>query len=203
MNCISKKILFLVVIVSYFTFSTLAQSTDSTKTSKKVEKSGFNTPFIYLGLNVGASSYVDINLITGVQLTERINIGLAGKYQYYSLGGSPNIGFSTHIYGGGVFLQTSIIKDFRSFIKKLKSHSGLYIHAEYELLSLSESYFSKDTTETNSDSRFWLQNILVGPGYINRFNKSSIFATLLWNINNTTTNPYEYPLFRVGFTYGF
>ncbi|MCK7534642.1 MAG: hypothetical protein MZV63_28380 [Marinilabiliales bacterium] len=88
---------------------------------------------------------------------------MAGKYQYYSLGGSPNIGFNTHIYGGGAYLQTAIIKDFRKFIKKLKTYNGLYIHAEYELLSLSESYFSKDSTDTNSDSRFWLQNILVGP----------------------------------------
>ena len=176
MNYFTKKILFLLLLIVLLQFTVYAQKKDSTGVQNKTIKNGFSTPFIYLGLSVGASAYIDLSLITGVQITERINLGFAGKYQYYSLGGSPSTGFSTHIYGGSIYLQTAIIKDFRNIIKKVKSHNGIYIHAEYELLSLNETYFELTTSESNVDNRFWLNNIIVGPGYINHFNRSSISA---------------------------
>jgi hypothetical protein len=202
MNQLTIKNLLTTTIIVLSTMYSMGQKNDSTLIKQNLKKE-FNPPFFYVGLSVGASAYLDMNILTGVQVTERINIGLSGKYQYYSSGGNPEIGFSTHIYGGSVFVQTAIIKDFRNLIKKLKTHNGIYIHAEYELLNMDESYFNSDLTETNLENRFWLKNIVVGPGYINRFNKSSIFAMILWNVDIAKENPYEYPQFKVGFTYGF
>jgi len=198
MNCFTRTIALLLFLSITLITNIIAQKQDSTIVAQG-DKKGFNPPFLYLGLSVGASAYLDMNLLTGVQITERINLGFSGKYQYFSSGGSPEIGFSTYIYGGSVFLQTAI----RNLIKKVKTHNGIYVHVEYELLNLSESYFNPDISENSSEERFWLKNIIVGPGYINRFNKSSIFAMLLWNIDRSKNNPYEYPQFKVGFTYGF
>jgi len=202
MNFFAKNIAIILFLSIVLANNGLAQKKDSTIVIQN-DKKGFNPPFLYLGLSVGASAYLDMNLLAGIQITERINLGFSGKYQYFSSGGSPEIGFSTNIYGGSVFLQTAIIKDFRNLIKKVKTHNGIYVHAEYELLNLSESYFNPDISENSSENRFWLKNIIVGPGYINRFNKSSIFAMLLWNLDRSEKNPYEYPQFKVGFTYGF
>lgn len=201
MNKLHRKIILILTFILLGQLNLIAQKPDNTEAKPKEKKQGFSTPFVFIGLNIGASAYVDINLISGIQINERINAGLSGKYQYYSIGGAPDKGFNTHIYGGGVFLQVALIKDFRKYIKKIKTHNGIFVHAEYELLSLNESYFSSGLE--NSDKRIWLENILIGPGYINRFNRSSIFAMLLWNANKTSINPYDYPLFRVGFTYGF
>ena len=199
MNYLIKKISFLIVFIFVIQSIGISQNTDSTKVKTKVIKKGFAPPFIYLGLSVGASAYVDLNIVSGVQINERFNLGVIGKYQYYTLGGSLAKGFNTHVYGYGVFLQSAIIKDFRKFMK-LKVHSGLFIHTEYEMLNLNSSYF--EVSEDNDD-RFWLNDVIIGPGYYSRFNNSSIFAMLLWNINHDEKNPYEYPLFKVGFTYGF
>ncbi|MGE0088772.1 MAG: hypothetical protein AB7S50_04775 [Bacteroidales bacterium] len=202
MNWLTLKNLLFTSILLLSTIYSMGQKNDSTQVKQNLKKE-FNPPFVYVGLSVGASAYLDMSLLAGVQITERINIGFSGKYQYYSSGGNPEIGFSTHIYGGSAFVQTAIIKDFRNLIKKLKTHNGIYIHAEYELLNMDESYFNSDLTETNLENRFWLKNIVVGPGYINRFNNSSIFAMILWNVEKARANPYEYPQFKVGFTYGF
>jgi hypothetical protein len=202
MKCLVKNIHLLLFLLFVSIINLHGQNKDTTAVNQDLKK-GFNPPFFFAGLSVGASAYLDLNLLAGIQITERINLGFSGKYQYFSSGGSPEIGFSTHIYGGSVYLQTAVIKDFRNLIKKVKTHNGIYIHAEYELLNLSESYFNPDISENSSENRFWLKNIIVGPGYINRFNKSSIFAMLLWNIDITEKNPYDYPQFKVGFTYGF
>ena len=194
-----KKLAFTLVGIILLNLMVFSQNKESEET--KVDKKGFYPPFVYFGASVGASAYVDLNLAFGSQLTERINIGLSGKYQYYSLGGSVETGFSSHVFGGGVYLQFAVIKDFRNLIK-MKTHNGIFLHTEFEMLSLESSYFNSNPT-SNINGRFWLQNVLFGPGYINRFNRSSVFALLLWNINNSKENPYDYPQFKVGFTIGF
>lgn len=198
MNLFIKKILFIVTLIVVIQSVVLSQHKDSTTTQTKPIKKGFAPPYIYLGLSVGASAYVDLNIVSGVQINERFNLGIIGKYQYYTLDGTLAKGFNSHVYGSGIYLQSAIIKDFRKFMK-LKVHSGLFLHTEYELLNLNSSYF-----DINVDNdTYWLNNIIIGPGYYSRFNNSSIFALLLWNVNRSKINPYEYPLFKVGFTYGF
>ena len=125
MNYFFRKLLISLFLFFVIQYNAIAQKSDTTNVQSKNSKIGFATPFVYLGLSVGASAYVDLNLITGIQITERLNLGFSGKYQYYSLGGSPSTGFNTNIYGGSVFLQTAVIKDFRNIIKKIKTKKKL------------------------------------------------------------------------------
>ncbi|HAN19780.1 MAG: hypothetical protein A2X13_12415 [Bacteroidetes bacterium GWC2_33_15] len=200
MSAFFKNSLFVVILAALHLCAFSQDKKDETNKKEQVKK-GFSPPFIYVGATIGASAYVDVNITSGVQLNKRFNLGLAGKYQYYTLGGTIDKGFSSHIYGYGIYLQTAVIEDFRNIIK-LKTYSGLFLHAEYEMLNLNEAYFSDNDPINDTGDRFWLNNILVGPGYIGRFNNTGIFAILLWNVNPNDKNPYEYPLFKVGFTIG-
>jgi len=171
----------------------------------KEEKEKFK-PYLFTGgslwMGFGTYTFVDVNLVFGSQLTERINIGVSGKYQYIHDKRFINGNFETSVYGGSVFSQIAIIKDFRNLIK-VKAHSGILAHLEYEFLNTEYNYLYFNSTDLNN-SRYWLHNILIGGGYFQQMGKKSkSFILILWNLNPDDRNPYTYPQLRIGFNIGF
>jgi len=167
-------------------------------------------PYLFLGgslwMGFGSYTYVDVNLVFGSQLTERLSLGISGKYQYYKdKGGLSLTGnfqtFETNVYGGSVFSQFAVIKDFRNLVK-VKGHSGIITHVEYEFLNTDYNYIHFNDPNANRD-RYWLHNVLIGGGYFQKMGKkASSYIILLWNINKADDNPYEYPQIRIGFSVG-
>lgn len=184
----------------------LAQDKISDNKSKK-EK---NEPYLFWGgslwMGFGSYTYVDVNAVFGSQLTERLSVGISGKYQYYkdedrvALTGNFQT-FETNVYGGSVFSQFAVIKDFRNLFD-VKAHNGIIAHAEYEFLNTDYNYLHFNDTNTNRD-RYWLHNVLVGGGYFQKMGKkASSYIIILWNLNKAVDNPYEYPQIRIGFSVG-
>lgn len=150
-------------------------------------------------LGFGSYTFVDVNIVFGAQLTERISLGLSGKYQYSNDKRSINGNFETSVYGGSIFSQIAVIKDFRNLFE-VKGHSGIIAHIEYEFLNTKYNYIYFNDTDTNK-GRYWLHNILIGGGYFQQISKrAKSYIVILWNINKTVDNPYTYPQIRIGFT---
>lgn len=186
------------VLTMLLTFNTLAQDKNNAKDNDF-------KPYLFTGgslwLGFGSYTFVDLNLVFGGQLTKRINMGISGKYQYINDKRSINGNFETSVYGGSVFSQVAIIEDFRN-IFKVKGHSGIIAHVEYEFLNTKYNYlYFNDSNIDNS--RYWLHTILVGGGYFQHFGKKSkSFIIIIWNLNQTDRNPYTYPQIRIGFNLG-
>lgn len=196
---------FLLIIIFFISSFNQLEAQKKKDTDNKL-KEELKEPYFFWGgslwLGFGTYTYVDVNLTFGTQITERLSLGLSGKYQYYNQKGSVSSNyhtFETNVYGGSVFSQFQIIKDFRN-IFKVKGHSGIIAHAEYEFLNTKYNYIYFN--DLNSDrSRYWLHNILIGGGYFQQMGKKSkSYIILLWNINNAVDNPYIYPQLRIGFS---
>ncbi|MBI9053098.1 MAG: hypothetical protein JEY96_04740 [Bacteroidales bacterium] len=169
----------------------------------KEDKKGDFKPYLFTGgslwMGFGSYTYIDVNLVFGSQVTERINIGLSGKYQYLNDKRSISGNFETSVYGGSVFSQIALIKDFRNILK-VKGHSGIIAHLEYEFLNTEYNYIYFNDSDSDL-SRYWLHNVLVGGGYFQQMGrKAKSYIILLWNLNPNEKNPYTYPQLRVGFS---
>ena len=195
------------LLLSYIFFILIVtHQVDAQKNSNIENKSKEETkePYLFWGgslwLGFGTYTYVDVNVIFGTQLTERFSLGGSGKYQYYNDKRSISGGdFETSVYGGSVFSQFAVIKDFRNLFK-VKGHSGIIAYAEYEFLNTKYNYLYFDDPDTNQD-RYWLHNVLVGGGYFQQLSKKTkTYIVLLWNVTKSGDNPYTYPQLRIGFT---
>jgi hypothetical protein len=192
---LSGLLLFLFVVNQCFA----QESNESDKNTKHKERKSHLFWGGSLWLSIGSYTYVDVNAVFGSQITERFSLGLSGKYQYYNDKRSISGNFETSVYGGSIFSQIAIVKDFRNLIK-VKGHSGIIAHIEYEFLNTEYNYIYFNDPDLNYD-RYWLHNILIGGGYFQQIGKDSkSYIILLWNVNETTDNPYTYPQLRIGFT---
>ena len=181
----------------------MAYSQDKTSKKLKKDKSEIEEPYLFTGgslwMGFGSYTFVDVNIVFGSQLTERLSLGLSGKYQYFNDKRSIQGNFETSVYGGSIFSQIAVIKDFRNLLK-VKGHSGIIAHIEYEFLNTKYNYIYFNVKDSNKD-RYWLHNILLGGGYFQQMNKKAkSYIVLLWNVNQTPDNPYTYPQIRIGFT---
>ncbi|MFC2104617.1 hypothetical protein ACFLS4_04615 [Bacteroidota bacterium] len=201
-----KQCLFILILTCFFFLDSSLHAQDKKKDKAKKTKKEIKEPYLFWGgslwFGFGSYTYVDVNAVFGSQLTERLSLGLSGKYQYYkdkgSISGNLNT-FETSVYGGSVFSQFAVIKDFRNLLK-VKGHSGIIAHVEYEFLNTKYNYIYFDDPNSNRD-RYWLHNTLVGGGYFQQMGKKAkSYIILLWNVTKTGDNPYTYPQLRVGFS---
>lgn len=206
---INAVFLLTLIFVLYLSLMAIGQENKSNNKSRKDKESGeIKEPYFFWGGNLwlafGSLDMVDINVLFGNQLTERLSVGLSCKYQYYNDKRSFDIYFNTnsfkaHTYGLSVFTQFAVVKDFREIFPG-RMQSGLIAHLEYEFLNTRYNYLYFDTPDLEKD-RYWLHNILLGGGYFQQLGKKAkTYVVLLWNVNKTDDNPYEYPQFRIGFT---
>jgi len=208
-----RKISVIIIFtIFFFAFSAFGQQKNTQDKNTENTEKETKEPYFFWGGNLllafGNLDLVDINVILGNQLTERISLGIGGKYQYYNEKRNfdpDNISssnFEAHTYGGSVFLQFAVIKDFREILP-LKTQSGLILHAEYELLNTKYNTIRFGVTDSDKD-RYWLHNYLLGGGYVQHMGKKAkSWIILLWNLQKTDDNPYEYPQFKIGFSVAF
>lgn len=199
MKLIRSILIIIITVISTGYFAVAQKNKEYIAQSDKELKE----PFFFWGgslwLGFGTYTYVDVNLMIGTQLNERLSVGVSGKYQYYNQKRSGLNTFETNVYGGSIFSQYAVIKDFRNLFK-VKGHSGIIAHVEYEFLNTEYNYVYFNDPDADNE-RYWLQNVLVGGGYFQQMGKrSKSYIILLWNVNNSVDNPYSYPQLKIGFS---
>jgi len=202
-----KTVICSVILSLALVFSLQAQSDTDQGKKKKDKKGETEEPYLFFGgslwFGFGTYTYADVNAVFGTQLTKRVSLGVSGKYQYYKEKGIVGAGdfqtFETNVYGGSVFTQIAVIEDFRNLFK-VKGHSGIIAHIEYEFLNTDYNFIHFNYVDVNK-GRYWLHNTLVGGGYFQQMGKKAkSYIVLLWNVTRSDDNPYTYPLFRIGFS---
>ena len=186
-----KKTALLLLFVA-LTFSALAQDEETSGRKGKF----FLIPELWLSF--GSSTYIDISPMVGYHVLDRLALGLGPHYIYqsYNSGSSTVYDYSTHSYGLKGFARFSLITNAEEFLP-INLFSELFVHFEYEGLSLEESYYVPPYT---GEGRYIYQGILLGGGLSQRLGMyNSVSFTILWDLNQMTISPYSNPIFRVGF----
>ena len=152
-----------------------------------------------LWLSFGSSTYIDIAPMVGYHVSDRLSVGLGPHYIFQSQNANYMVpeSYSTHIFGGKAFSRFSVIRHAEDFLP-INLFSELFLHAEYEALSLEYKYFG--STGDPTDGRFLFNSYLIGGGLTQRVGmNSSISFMVLWNLNESINSPYSNPIFRIGF----
>lgn len=130
-------------------------------------------------LQFGSLTLVDISPVAGYHITPSTSMGLGATWQYYR---NSFYDIKTSNYGGLAFIRQQIV-------------AGFFAHAEIDVVNV--EYYSSITSGT---LRAWDTALFVGGGYSQQVGRrSSYYIMALWNLNQTSTSPYESPVFRVGF----
>lgn len=139
----------------------------------------------------GFSNYGSQILISpqlGYRITSRLESGARLTYSYssYKMQGAK---VSSSNYGGGLYTSFLVFK-------------GLFAHAENELLSYQPLYYGSGGL--GKGERQLVHSIFIGAGYRQYFSAFGYGSVMiLYNLNETMHSPYNNPLFRIGFGYGF
>ena len=151
----------------------------------------------YLSLRFGTVTDIELAPIVGYQVSPRFSVATGIKYQYYR---DSFYNYDTHIYGFKVYSRFNVIQDLNNIIPAGISMS-IFIHAEYEGLSLESRYFDYGS-QFPGQERFWLNTILVGGGIRQPLGpRAGIYFTILWNLNDNINSIYSNPIFRIGFSF--
>lgn len=143
-------------------------------------------------LQFGTYTDIEVSPVIGFWVLPRISIAAGPDFQYYKL-----YSRSTVIYGGKTYAELLFLQDLDNIIP-LGIHLGLFLHGEYEALSLETAFF-----EAPYDSkRFMLNTFLAGGGIRQQIGqRSSLNFTFLWVLNNSDYNVYGNPEIRVSFIF--
>ena len=147
-------------------------------------------------LQIGTVTQIQIAPIVGYRVTNRLLYGLGPKYEYYR--DNSTLGnFETIVYGGRTFFTYNVVNELNKVVP-VGLNMGLFLHSEYEALSLERKYFK--LLEGNNDNRFVLHSVFVGGGIFQPVGKKgAVQMVLLWNLNKDASSYYTNPIFRVGF----
>lgn len=165
-----------------------------------IETSGDDTPplrerVFFAGnfsLQFGTFTSIEISPAIGVWLLPRFSVALGPTYQFYK---DPID--KTNLYGGRAFFQFFVIEDFNNFIP-IGMNAGLYLHAEYETLSLQKQFW-QTSPETG---RVQVHSLLGGFGFSQPIGpRSAMTMSILWLMNDHGYQIYGNPEVRVGFTF--
>jgi hypothetical protein len=145
-----------------------------------------------LGLMFGTITDIQVSPVIGFWVLPRIAVAAGPIYRYYK---DPLD--KTSIYGGRGYMEFVVIQDL-SAIFHGSGHTGLFLHAEDELLSLKASFWKYPY---NPPGRFYLNTVLAGAGISQQIGKrSSLNFMLLWPLDD----PYEIyskPELRISFLF--
>lgn len=185
-----KKTLLLLLMAS-LAISTIAQEEDPGRKGKF-----FLIPEFWLSF--GTTTYVEVAPMVGYHIFDRLAVGLGPHYRYVSQKATPYfpVAYQTHAYGLKGFARFSVITHAEEWLP-IKLFSELFVHVEYEGLSLEKAYYVPPFTD---DGRFIYRGLLVGGGLSQRVGVyNTVSFTILWDINESTISPYSNPVFRIGF----
>lgn len=136
------------------------------------------------GATFGSLTYIDISPLVGYRITDRFISGIGLSYIYYRQKYSPTVIYQTHLYGGRLFSQYSILPN-------------VFLHGELEALNFDYYDFL-----TGENTRAWSISPLAGAGYSSPIgNRGSFRIMALYAFSHTNPKSFYYgqPLiFRVG-----
>jgi hypothetical protein len=145
------------------------------------------------GLQFGTITNIEISPLVGLWVLPRFAIAAGPKYQFYR-----DQYDRTEIYGGRTYMQFVVFQDLNTFIP-LGVHTSLYLHSEYEALSLQSSFWDPNSV---TSKRFMVNTVLAGVGISQQIGKrGSINFMVLWTLNDSGYEIYGNPEIRVGFTF--
>ena len=182
----------LLILLIALTFSLVAQEEEETSRKGKF----FFIPEIWLSF--GTRTYIDIAPMVGYHVMNRLAVAIGPHYifQTQNVNSYSSVSYQTHAYGLKGFARFSLITNAEDFLP-INLFSELFVHVEYEGLSLEKAYYVPPYTE---EGRFVYNGFLVGGGLSQRVGMhNSVSFTILWDINEMTVSPYSNPIFRVGF----
>ena len=152
------------------------------------------------GLTFGNTTSIIVSPLGGYRITPRLSSGLGVRYEYFRSNYPGYVSYDTHIWGGSVFSRYMFIRNLSEAIGIGGLNSGLFLHAEYEILSLESKYY--DLTNPSAEGRFSLHSVLVGGGLFQPIGqRSGLLITVLWNMNETYNSIYANPVIRFGFNF--
>ena len=145
------------------------------------------------GLQFGTITDIQFSPIIGLWVLPRLGVAAGPNYRFYK-----NPFDRTTIYGGRSYLQFIFLRDLNSIIP-VGIHTSLFLHAEYEVLSLESAFFK---TAPYDSERFITNTFLAGGGFSQQIGRrSSLNFMLLWALNDSGYGIYSNPEIRVGFVF--
>lgn len=144
------------------------------------------------GLQFGTITDIQASPVIGIWILPRVGIAAGPNYRFYKYRTSK-----THIYGGRSYLQYLFIRDLNSVIP-LGINTGMFLHGEYELLSLESSYWKNPYTT----GRFTTGTLLAGGGLSQQIGRRSFMNfMILWPLNDSGYGIYSNPEIRFAFIF--
>jgi len=145
------------------------------------------------GLQFGSVTNIELTPVAGVWLLPRLNVAAGPSFRYYK-----DRFDETLIYGGRTYTQIFIIQDFNNIIPA-GVHFGLFLHGEYEGLSLEKSFFEYDSA---SHGRAYQGTFLAGAGLSQPIGqRSAAEFVVLWTISNPKYQIYGTPEIKISFIF--
>ncbi len=145
------------------------------------------------GLQLGTITDIEFSPVIGIWLLPRLAVAAGPNFRYFK---DP---FDhTAIYGGKTYVEIIFLQDLDKIIP-IGVHLGLFLHGEYEALSLESSFFK---TPPYDSGRFIINTILAGGGIRQQMGqRSSLNLTFLWALNDSGYGIYGNPEIRVSFMF--
>ena len=145
------------------------------------------------GLQFGTITDIQFSPIIGLWILPRLGIAAGPNYRFYK---DPYD--RTNIFGGRSYLQFIFLQDLNSILP-LGIHTSLFLHGEYEVLSLQSSFWK---IPPYSSERFLIGSFRAGGGFSQRIGRrSSLNLMLLWALNDSGYGIYSNPEIRLGFVF--
>jgi hypothetical protein len=186
-NYLHKSIL--VILLLFTSFSIISGQKGRQQKPPLKERLFFGGSF---GLQFGTITNIDVSPVIGLWVLPKVNVAVGPEYTYYK---DPN--FSTSIYGGKIYSQLVLIQDFNSIIP-LGVHLGLFLHAEYESLSLESAVWNP-----SMHSERFMTNTVLGGGGISQMlgERASLNLIVLWVLDSSNYEFYSNPEIRISFNF--
>jgi len=143
-------------------------------------------------LQLGTYTDIEVSPVIGLWVLPRISVAAGPDFQYYKVFSNGTV-----IFGGKTYVEFLFLQDLDNVIP-LGVHLGLFLHGEYEALSLETAFF-----EAPYDSkRFMLNTFLAGGGIRQQMGqRSSLNFTFLWVLNDSEYSIYGNPEIRISFMF--
>jgi hypothetical protein len=146
-----------------------------------------------IGLQFGTYTNIDISPIVGLWVLPRLAVAAGPSYTFYK---DPY--GKTMIFGGKAYTEIVFLQDLNNLLP-IGIHMGLFLHGEWEGLSLESAYFKAPPDDSG---RFWINTFLGGGGIRQQLGpRSAMDITFLWAFNDSGYYVYGNPEIRVSFMF--
>lgn len=145
-----------------------------------------------LGLQIGTITNIEVSPVIGLWVLPRVAVAVGPEYMYYQ---DPY--YKTSIFGGKAYSELVLLQDLNSIIPA-GIHLGIFLHAEFESLSLESAVWNP----TYASDRFMINTTLAGGGISQQLGqRSSMNFMALWVISGSGYGFYSNPEIRISFSF--